>query len=84
LTLSDLGYYEDSLSIVGKLLKKYPDVPEYLLEAGYCTLMMGYPENAIEYYKKALHNGFLSPSIYGGLVCAYMEMGLKYEALEIA
>ena len=45
---------------------------------------MGYPENAIEYYKKASDTGFSSPSIYGGLFCAYMEMGLKKEALEMA
>jgi tetratricopeptide (TPR) repeat protein len=46
--------------------------------------MMGYPENAIKYYKKASDNGFLSPSIYGGFVCAYMDMGLKHEAFEMA
>jgi tetratricopeptide (TPR) repeat protein len=84
LTLSELGYYEDSLSIVRKLIKKYPDDPEYLIETGYCRLMMGYPEKAIKYYKKASDNGFLSPGIYGGLVCAYMEMGLKEDSLEIA
>jgi tetratricopeptide (TPR) repeat protein len=84
ITLSELGYYEDSLSITRKLIKKYPDDPEYFIEAGYCHLMTGYPENAIKYYKKASDNGFLSPSIYGGLVCAYMDMGLKHESLEIA
>jgi tetratricopeptide (TPR) repeat protein len=84
ITLSELGYYEDSLSIVRKLLKKYPNDPECLIETGYCTLMMGYPEDAIEYYKKASDNGYLSPGIYGGLVCAYMEMGLKQDALEMA
>ena len=84
ITLSELGYYEDSLSIVNKLIKKYPDDPEYLIETGYCHLMMGYPENAIEYYKKAGDMGYVSPSIYGGLCCAYMEMGLMNEALEVA
>lgn len=84
LTLSDLGYYEDSLSIVSKLIKKYPDDPDYLVETGYCHLMMGYPEKAVEFYKKAADTGCLSSSIYGGLVCAYMDMGLKHEALETA
>jgi tetratricopeptide (TPR) repeat protein len=51
------------------ICKQYPDDPEYLIETGYCTLMMGYPENAIKYYKKASNTGFLSPSIYGGLFC---------------
>jgi tetratricopeptide (TPR) repeat protein len=84
ITLSELGYYEDSLSIIKKLIKKYPDDSENFIEAGYCHLMMGYPENAIRYYKKASNKGFLSPTIYGGLVSAYMDMGLKHEALEMA
>jgi tetratricopeptide (TPR) repeat protein len=83
-TLSELGYYEGSFSIIRKLMKESPDDLKYLIEAGYCTLMMGYPEDAIEYYKKALDNGFLSPDLYGGLVGAYMDMGLKHDALEMA
>ncbi len=84
ITLGNLGYYEDSLSIVRELLKKDPDDPKYLYETGYCTLMMGYPEDAIEYYKKASDCGFLSPNLYAGLVSAYMDMGLKHDAMVIA
>lgn len=83
-TLSDLGYYEDSLSIVRKLIKEDPDQGSYLVEAGYCTQMMGYPEEAVEYYKKALDCGYVSDAIYAGLTFAYMNMGFKHDALEIA
>jgi tetratricopeptide (TPR) repeat protein len=83
-TLSDLGYYEDSLSIVRKLIKEDPDCGAYLTESGYCTQMIGYPEEAVEYYKKASDCGFLSPTIYGGIASAYMDMGFKHDALETA
>lgn len=83
-SLSELGYYEEALSIVRKLIKEEPDHGSYLVEAGYCTQMMGYPEEAVGYYKKALNCGYVSSGIYAGLTFSYMNMGLKHDALEIA
>jgi tetratricopeptide (TPR) repeat protein len=84
LSLNGLGHYEEAAPILSNLIEQYPDDPEYLVEMGYCNLSMGHPEDAIPFYMKAKDMGFLSPGIYGGLCCAYMDMGMKTDALEIA
>lgn len=84
LALNGLGHYEDTLPILKNLIEAYPDDPEYLVEMGYACLNSGLPEDSIPFYRKAQDMGYLSPGIYGGLCCAYMDLGMKHEAIEIA
>ncbi len=84
ISLNSLGYYDEAVSILRKLVKKYPDDPEYLIEIGYSLLEQGNPQDAIQYYLKANKTGYESPNVYGGLCCAYIDLGMKTEALEIA
>ena len=72
------------------LLKDIPDDPKHLAERGSCALEMGYPQEALQYYQKAMEVWKRSPTIYegicvySGLCSSYMELGMKTEAMEIA
>jgi tetratricopeptide (TPR) repeat protein len=90
LIMVKMGAYRDAASIIECLIEKYPEDPKYLAERGYCSLEMGYPQEALEYLQKAigLFERFPSVdagvSIYTGFCCAYMGLGMKKEAMEIA
>lgn len=84
LCLDNLCYYEDAAAILKDLTEQYPDDPEYLIEAGRNLLLQGYPEDSLNYYRSARDTGYLSPYLYNGFFCAYMDMGMKNDALEIA
>ena len=84
LALNDLGYHDDALPILKDLVETYPNDPEYLNELGQTYLSAGLPEDSIPFFQKAKGMGYLAPGIYGGLYCAYMDIGLKNEALDIA
>ena len=84
LALNDLGYNLEASEILSRLVKEYPDEPEYRLELGFTMLELRHPDDAAMNYRKTLEMGYESPSVYGGLCCAYVEMGMKADALEIA
>jgi tetratricopeptide (TPR) repeat protein len=90
LALIKLGCYGDSLPIIDELIERYPDDPKHLAERGSCALEMGYPQEALQYYQKAMEVWKRSPTIYegicvySGLCSSYMELGMKREAMEIA
>ncbi|MEF9475382.1 MAG: tetratricopeptide repeat protein [Candidatus Mariimomonas ferrooxydans] len=84
ISLNALGYYNEAAAILKYFVEKYPDDPEYLIEMGYSLIEQGYPRDAAENYLKAKDMVFESPALYGGLYCAYMDQGMKDEALEIA
>jgi tetratricopeptide (TPR) repeat protein len=90
LIMIKMGVYRDAASIIECLIEKYPEDPKYLAERGYCSLEMGYPQEAIQYLQKAmgLFERFPSVdtgvSIYTGLCCAYMGLEMKKEAMEVA
>ena len=90
LALMGLGSYTDAISIIDHLIEEYPEEPKYLAERGNCTGETGYPREALQYFEKAMalfsessdpHTGV---SIYAGFCSAYMELGMKREAMEIA
>jgi len=89
-TLIKLGCYGDALPIIDELIERYPDDPKHLAERGSCALDMGYPQEALTYYQKAMEvwqrNPIAYPGvcIYTGLCTAYLELGMKREAMEIA
>jgi tetratricopeptide (TPR) repeat protein len=88
--LVKLGCYKDAASILEYLIEEYPENAKYLAERGYCSLVMGYPHEALQYYQRALQLYEKSPTVetgvcvYSGLCCAYMDLGMKKEAMEIA
>ncbi|MGD0916786.1 MAG: tetratricopeptide repeat protein [Thermodesulfobacteriota bacterium] len=88
--LIKLGCYSDALPIIDELIERYPDDPRHLAERGSCALEMGYPQEALQYYQKAMEVWKRSPTIYegicvySGLCSSYMELGMKTEAMEIA
>jgi tetratricopeptide (TPR) repeat protein len=90
LLLSKLGCYGDALPIFDELIEKYPDDAKYLADRGSLALDMGYPQEALQYYQKAMDAWQLNPvvytdiCIYTGLCSTYSELGMKREALEIA
>ena len=84
LSLNNLGCYEEAAEILKYLIKKYSNDPEYLAGMGYSLTSQGYDEDAISYYKKAKDTGYLSPNLYEGLYCTYMNLGLEEVALEMA
>jgi tetratricopeptide (TPR) repeat protein len=90
LIMVKMGSYRDAPSIIECLIERYPEDPKFLSERGYCSLEMGYPEEALRYLQKAMGLFKKSPTvdtgvaIYSGLCCAYMGLGMKKEAMEIA
>jgi tetratricopeptide (TPR) repeat protein len=90
LTLMKLGCYGDARPIIDHLIERYPEDPKYLAERGALALDTGYPQEALEYYQKAMAIWQFSPNvdnglcIYTGLCSSYMELGMKKDAMEIA
>ena len=90
LALIKLGCYGDALPIIDELIERYPDDPRHLAERGSCALDMGYPQEALRYYHRAMgvweQNPIVYPGIciYTGLCTAYSQLGMKKEAMEIA
>jgi tetratricopeptide (TPR) repeat protein len=90
LILTKLGSYEDAMSIIDDLIERHPREPGYLAEKAFCLLEIGYPQEALEYLQRAmgLFERFPSVdagvSIYTGLCCAYRELGMRKESMEIS
>jgi len=90
LALMGLGSYTDAVSIIDHLIEGYPEEPKYLAERGNCAGETGYPREALQYFEKAMALFSESPdphtgvSIYAGFCSAYMELGMKREAVEIS
>ena len=90
LAMIKLGCYGDALPIIDELIERYPEDPKHLAERGSCALEMGYSQEALQYYQKAMEVWKRSPTIYegicvySGLCSSYMELGMKTEAMEIA
>jgi tetratricopeptide (TPR) repeat protein len=90
LTLMRIGCYGDAVSILEDLAERFPEDPMYLSDRGVCALEMGYPQEALQYYQKAMEVWQGNPSVFAGvcihsgLCAAYMELGMKKEGMEIA
>ncbi len=90
LILSKLGCYGDAVPILNELIEGYPDNPKYLADRGSLALDMGYPQEALQYYQKAMEVWQQNPvaytgiCVYTGLCSTYSELGMKREAMEIA
>jgi len=90
LILMELGCYGDAIQIYNDLIEKDPEDPRYFADRGCCSLEMGYPQEALQFYQQArdiwqhrqgVYDGVC---IYSGLCSAYFELGMKKEAMEIA
>jgi len=90
LALMGLGSHTDAVSILNHLIDEYPEEPLYFAERGNCALETGYPLEALQYYQEAMavysessdmHTGVC---IYAGLCSAYIELGMKREAIVTA
>jgi len=90
LVLIRLGCYGDALPILHELIERYPDDPRHLTERGALALDMGYPQEALQYYQKAMelwqHSQNVDDglSVYTGLCSSYLGLGMKKKAMEIA
>ncbi len=90
LALTRIGQYGDAVLILDELIEKYPEDPKYLSDRGVCALDMGYPQEALQYYQKAMEVWQRDPTpytgicVYTGLCSAYLELGMKREGMEIA
>jgi tetratricopeptide (TPR) repeat protein len=90
LTLMRIGCYGDAVPILEGLFERHPEDPQYLSDRGVCAMDMGYPQEALQYYQKAMEiwqrnpDVFTGICIYAGLCAAYMELGMKKEGMEIA
>lgn len=90
LILIKLGSYRDAMSIIDDLIERHPAESRYLAEKGFCLLEIGYPQEALQCFQKAikLYEKFptvdAGVAIYTGLCCAYRELGMKKESMEIS
>ncbi len=90
LVLIKLRSYRDAVAIIDDLVERFPEDPKYFAERGCCSLEMGYPKEALQYFQRAmeLYERFPSVdagvSIYTGLCSSYLDLGMKKEAMEIA
>ena len=90
LALMRIGRPREAVPILEGLFERYPEDPKYLSDRGVCALEMGYPQEALQYYQKAMEIWERNPSvytgicIYAGLCSTYMELGMKREGMEIA
>jgi tetratricopeptide (TPR) repeat protein len=90
LILTKLGSYGDAMSIIDDLVERYPEDARYLAERGYLSLEMGYAHEALRYFQRVMELFEKFPSVcagvsvYSGLCCACMELGMKKEAMQIA
>jgi len=90
MVLIKLGCRRHALPIFDELIERYPDDPQYLADRGSLALDMGYPQQALQYYQKAMEIWQQNPVAYNGIclstgLCStYSELGMKKEALEIA
>ncbi len=90
LILIKMESYGNAVSILDYLIERFPEKPKHFVERAYCSLQMGYPQEALRYYQKAFQLYQKSPNvevgviIFSGLCCAYRELGMKKEALEIS
>ena len=90
LALMGLGSHTDAVSIIDHLIEEHPEEAKYLAERGNCALETGYPLEALQYYQKAMALFSESPDthtgvcIYAGFCSAYIELGMKREAMVIA
>jgi len=56
----------------------------FITQVGYCHLQIGYPEDASGHFKSLLNKGCAGSDDYNGLFCAYYDMGLLDDAIEVA
>ncbi len=90
LALMGIGCYGDAVPILEGLFERHPEDPMYLSDRGVCALEMGYPQEALRYYQKAMEIWQRNPSvypgicIYAGLCSSYLGLGMKREGAEIA
>jgi tetratricopeptide (TPR) repeat protein len=81
--LYGLNLFEEAISIYRKCIEEHPYNAHYFIMLGHCHLEIGYPEEAVEYFKSAL-DLYDELETYNGLYWAYEEMGLSTDAIEIA
>ncbi len=90
LALMKVGRPGDAVPILEGLAERYPEEPKYLSDGGVCAMEMGYPQEALQYYQKAMEIWQRNPStytgicIYSGLCSSYLGLGMKREGTEIA
>lgn len=90
LTLIKLGCYGDARPIIDELIERFPDHPKIISQKGTLLHEMGYSQEALGYYQKAMdlwQNHPTTPEgvcIYSGLCSAYLQLGMKREAMEVA
>ena len=90
LSLMGLGSHADAVLIIDHLIEEYPKEPMYFAERGNCALDTGYPREALQYYQRAMALFSESPEIhigvciYAGMCSAYIELGMKREAIMAA
>jgi tetratricopeptide (TPR) repeat protein len=88
--LTKIGCYGDALTILKDLIQRDSHDLRALLEAGYCHLEMGHPEDALQFYQKAMEVWKNDPMpyeggcLYMGLYAAYRAQGMLKEAMAIA
>lgn len=88
--LMKLECYREAASILEYLIEEYPEDPKYLAERGCCSLEMGYPQEALHYYQKALKLYEKYPtvetgiSVYTGLCSTFLALQMKEESVRFA
>jgi tetratricopeptide (TPR) repeat protein len=90
IALEKLGSYGDAATVLDDLTKRFPGNPTFILERGCSARELGYPTEALQYYQSAMELWELDPDpvtgvgIYAELCSAYMDLGHKKEAMEVA
>jgi tetratricopeptide (TPR) repeat protein len=77
---------EDSQELLLSLLQEYPHDPLFLFEVGGSYDVMGWEEDAIPYYERAIQQGLEGSDLQECLVClgsSYRVMGDYQESIDI-
>lgn len=88
--LMKMGCYCDAASIIEYLIDEFPEEAKYHSERAYLSLEMGYPQEALLYYEKALKLYEKSPRtetgvcIFTGLCSTFLALDMKEEAMRVA
>jgi len=88
--LEKLGAHQDAAPILDDLIRRFPGNPKFILERGCSARELGYPAEALQYYQRAMELWEQDPDpvtgvgIYAELCSAYMDLGHKREAMEVA
>lgn len=80
----NLGFYEDAMAILQKMLRKRPRDPWCHALMGHCYNQIGYPEDARRYFTMSIAGGYPFVDAHEGLFHTFYDQGMRNDAISAA